>query len=274
MSAPPATAIRPPPPRLPALTAVRYGTPLREGGSLPAIVEADDGQLYVAKFTGAGQGPTALVAEIIAGTIARAVGLDVPEIVTLEMDAAFGRTEGDPEIRDLLAASTGLNLGIGYLAGSVGFDPAARAVVPGALASLVVAFDAFVMNVDRTARNPNLLWCHGDLWLIDHGAALYWHHDWEGGTAGAERPFVLVRDHVLLPAADALREAGALLVARVGDDVLRSAVELVPDRWLGAPTAAADPPSKRAAYVAYLRARREASALFIEEAIRARAQRV
>jgi HipA-like protein len=259
---------------LPARTAVRYGTPLREGGSLPAIVEADDGRLYVAKFAGAGQGTAALVAEIVAGTLARAAGLRVPELVTLDVDAAFGRTEADPEIRDLLAKSAGLNLGVAFLAGAVGFDPAARVPVPGALASLVVAFDAFAMNVDRTVKNPNLLWCRGDLWLIDHGAAFYWHHDWDGSTAGAERPFALIRDHVLLPAADALGEAGARLADRLTDDAIDAALALVPDAWLTAPAAAAGPAARRAAYAAHLRARRAATPSFIEEAVRARAQRV
>jgi hypothetical protein len=259
---------------LPARTAVRYGTPLREGGSLPAIVEADDGRLYVAKFAGAGQGTGALVAEIVAGTLARAVGLRVPELVKLEVDAAFGRTEGDPEIRELLARSAGLNLGVGYLGGAVGFDPAARAPVAGALASLIVAFDAFVMNVDRTIRNPNLLWWRGDLWLIDHGAALYWHHDWDGTAAGADRPFALIRDHVLLPAADGLAAAGARLGDRLTDEAIDDALALVPDGWLTAPASADGPAARRTAYAAHLRARRRAAPVFIEEAVRARAQRV
>jgi hypothetical protein len=261
-------------PALPARTAVRYGTPLREGGSLPAIVEADDGQLYVAKFAGAGQGTAALVAEIVAGSLARAVGLRVPELVTLDVDAAFGRTEGDPEIRDLLARSAGLNLGVAYLAGAVGFDPAARVPVPGALASLIVAFDAFVMNVDRTVKNPNLLWWRGELWLIDHGAAFYWHHDWDGGTIGADRPFALIREHVLLPAADALADAGARLGDRLTDEAVDEALALVPDAWLTAPAAGAGPAARRAAYAAHLRARRQAAPTFIGEAVRARAQRV
>jgi hypothetical protein len=260
--------------RLPARTAVRYGTPLREGGSLPAIVEADDGRLYVAKFSGAGQGTAALVAEIVAGTLARAVGLRVPELVTLEVDAAFGRTEGDPEIRDLLAASAGLNLGVGYLAGAVGFDPAARVPLEGALASLVVAFDAFAMNVDRTVRNPNLLWWRGELWLIDHGAAFYWHHDWDGTPAGADRPFTLIRDHVLLPAASALAEAGAAMTAQLTDAAIDGALGLVPEAWMTAPAAVVGPDARRAAYGAHLRARRQAAPIFIEEAVRARAQRV
>ena len=260
-------------PALPARTAVRYGTPLREGGSLPAIVEADDGQLYVAKFAGAGQGTAALVAEIVAGSLARAVGLRVPELVTLDVDAAFGRTEGDPEIRDLLARSAGLNLGVAYLAGAVGFDPAARVPVPGALASLIVAFDAFVMNVDRTVKNPNLLWWRGELWLIDHGAALYWQHAWEpgasaGGAAGAGRPFPRIAEHVLLAFADRLPEAGADLGRRLDDETLARIVALVPDAWF------ADAPGLRDAYRDWLRARRAALTALMEEAVNARGRRV
>jgi hypothetical protein len=254
------------------LTAVRYGTPLREGGSLPAIVEADDGRLWVAKFRGAGQGLAALVAEVVAGTLARSAGLPVPELAILELDATFGKTERDPEIRELLAASAGSNLAMAYLAGAAGFE--SGAAVSGELASQIVAFDAFVMNVDRTARNPNLLWWGGDLWLIDHGAALYWHHDWAGGVAGADRPFALVRDHVLLPGADRLATAGAELVARLDDQALRAAVERVPDDWLAAPTGVATAAERRDAYVEYLRARRQAAPIFLEEAVRARARAV
>jgi len=256
------------------VTAVRYATPLREGGSLPAIVEADDNRLWVAKFRGAGQGTAALVAEMVAGTLAQAVGLAMPELVVLELDAAFGRTERDSEIRALLAASAGTNLGVAYLAGSVGFDPAVGAAISGELASKIVAFDAFIMNVDRTARNPNLLWWNGDLWLIDHGAALYWHHDWAGGLAGADRPFTPIRDHVLLPFADGIATAGVTLVAALHDDALRAALERVPDDWLAAPTDATSPAARRQAYVDYLGARREAASIFLEEAFRARARAV
>jgi hypothetical protein len=255
------------------VTAVRYGMPLREGGSLPAIVEGDDGRLWVAKFRGAGQGPAALVAEVVAGTLARSAGLPIPELAILELDATFGRTEVDPEIRELLAASTGSNLAVAYLSGAAGFEPGAGAV-SGELASRIVAFDAFVMNVDRTARNPNLLWWQGDLWLIDHGAALYWHHDWAGGVVGADRPFALIRDHVLLPRAAELATAGAELVARLDDAAVRAAVERVPDDWLAAPTGAATAAARREAYVDYLRARRQAAPIFLEEAARARARPV
>lgn len=179
--------------------ATRYVTPLREGGSLPALVEADDLGLYVLKFTGAGQGPLALVAEIVAGGIGRALGLKVPELVLIEVDAALGRNEPDAEIRALLQASLGWNLGMDFLPGAVMFDPAAGDAPTSELASMAVWFDAFVTNVDRTARNPNLLCWHKSLYFIDHGAALYFHHDWKDPAARAQTRFPAIRDHVLLP---------------------------------------------------------------------------
>lgn len=253
---------------------MRYGTPLREGGSLPAIVEADDGAIYVAKFRGAGQGTQALVPEIIVGTLARALGLRMPELVLLELADSFGRSEPDFEIRELLGRSAGLNLGVSYLPGALGFDPAVRAALTGDLAARIVAFDAFVMNVDRTARNPNLLWWQNELWLIDHGAALYFHHDWQGGTAGADRPFAMVRDHVLLTSAEAIEAAGEELARALTDETLRAAIDLVPDSWLTTPAAAPSAAARRAEYHAYLRARRDARSTFIGEAVRARALRV
>jgi hypothetical protein len=228
----------------------------------------------VAKFHGAGQGTQALVPEVIVGTLARALGLRMPELVLLDLDDSFGRSEPDPEIRELLARSTGLNLGVVYLAGALGFDPAVRAAISGEVASRIVMLDAFVMNVDRTARNPNLLWWQGDLWLIDHGAAMYFHHDWQGGTAGADRAFAMVRDHVLLASADSLAAAGDDLVRALTDETLRAAVALVPDAWLTTPTTAPTPEARRAEYCDYLRARRDAASTFIGEAIRARSLRV
>jgi hypothetical protein len=256
------------------VAAARYVTPLREGGSLPAIVEADDGRLYVVKFRGAGQGSRALVAEVIAGELGRALGLRVPALALVELDPALARTERDPEIQHLLRASAGLNLGLAYVPGAVGFDPAARVAIAGALASRIVIFDAFVTNVDRTARNPNLLWAEGELWLIDHGSALYWHHDWSGALEGSARPFPLIRDHVLLPWADDLPAAGEALRRKLGDEVIERAVAAVPDEWLPAEAPFESPAARRAAYVAYLRARREATPIFLEEAIRARAHRL
>jgi hypothetical protein len=265
-----------PPAALRTVAAVRYGTPLREGGSLPAIVEADDGATYVAKFRGAGQGTQALVPEIIVGTLARALGLRMPELVLMELAGSFGRSEPDPEIRDLLGRSAGLNLGVSYLGGALGFDPAVRAAISSELAARIVVFDAFAMNVDRTARNPNLLWWKSQLWLIDHGAALYFHHDWPGGTEGADRAFTMVRDHVLLTltSADALEAAGQELARALTDEALRAALALVPDSWLTTPAPAPTAAVRRSEYVDYLRARRDARSTFIGEAIRARALRV
>jgi hypothetical protein len=198
-----------------AVVATRYVMPLREGGSMPALVEGDDGRLYVAKLRGAGQGTRALIAELVAGELARALGLPVPELVLVELAAPLGRAEPDSEVRELLLGSVGSNAALAYLPAALGFDAAARNALPGAFASLVVALDAFTMNVDRTARNPNLLWSGGALWLIDHGAALYWHHDWNGSTVGSDRPFPLVRDHVLLRGADTLAAAGSTLRMRL-----------------------------------------------------------
>jgi hypothetical protein len=243
----------------------RYVTPLREGGSLPAIVETASGELFVAKFRGAGQGAKALVAEIVAGEIGRALGLRVPELALLDLDAGIGRAERHDEIRDLLLASVGVNVGLAYLPGALMYDPAAKVAIDGATASQIVAFDALVMNVDRTARNPNLLWCASELWLIDHGASLYFQHDWDGSIAGADRPFTLVAQHVLLHAADALDDAAAALRATIDEPALRSVVAQVPDALLPE-----DPDRWREAYVQYLLARIAATNIFIAEAKHAR----
>src|SRR5688500_11457915 len=180
----------------------RYVTPLREGGSLPAIVEADDQFLYVLKFRGAGQGSRALIAELIGGEIARSLGLKVPEIVFAHLDSAFGRIEGDEEIQDLLKASTGLNLGLHYLSGAITFDPLATPV-DAILASKILWLDALLLNVDRTSRNTNMLWWHKELWLIDHGASLYFHHSWNDWE-NPQRSFPNIKDHVMLLKANAL----------------------------------------------------------------------
>lgn len=267
------TEERPPPLR--QLEAIRYVKPLREGGSLPAIMELEGGELppelYVVKLRGAGQGARALVAEIIVGQLGRSLGLPVPEVVLVTLDEALARTERDQEIQALLLASTGMNMALRYLPGALMFDAAvASPVVDGGLASRVVAFDAYVTNVDRTARNPNLLEAQGGLWLIDHGAALYWHHDWDGGVAGADRRFPLVRDHVLLRWADALAEAGQWLLRELTDARIEAAVAGVPAGWLAEEPAAAE--VRRKEYVAFLRARREQAHGFLEEAIHARAR--
>ena len=264
------------PPILRTVSATRYVTPLREGGSLPAIVEADDLGFYVLKFRGAGQGPLALVAELIAGEIGRALALEVPEVVRVDVDAALGRNEEDPEIRDLLKASVGVNLGLDYLPGSITFDAAARDAVEADLASSIVWFDAFVTNVDRTPRNPNLLWWHRVLYLIDHGAALYFHHNWPATAPAMEQAarsrFPAVRDHVLLPWASRLEEADRRLRPRLSEALFAAIVEPIPDDWLSPdPGAAAD---RRAGYVDFLTRRLEAAPLFVEEAVRARAQLV
>src|SRR5258708_9024 len=187
------------------VTATRYVTPLREGGSLPAIIEADDDGMYVLKFRGAGQGPKALIAELVAGELARAAGLPVPEIVFVELDPELARTEPDPEIQDLIRASAGLNLALDYLPGSITFDPVVDKPDPG-LASSVVWLDALISNVDRTPRNPNILTWHKKLWLIDHGASLYFHHASSDFVSRARRPFPQIKDHVLLPFATQLTE--------------------------------------------------------------------
>jgi hypothetical protein len=249
-------------------------TPLREGGSLPAIVEADDAGLYVLKFRGAGQGPRALIAEVVAGELARAMGFRVPELVQVQLEPELGRAEPDSEIRALLKASVGLNLGVDYLPGSITFDAVAGPPPSAVEASELVVFDAYVMNVDRTPRNPNLLCWHRALWLIDHGAALYFHHAWDKSEASSASPFAPIKDHVLLPWASELQTAGETLHRRLTPEVLERTVKLVPDAWLEKNAGFASTLSHRSAYLAWLRARLGASALFIEEAERARAQLV
>jgi hypothetical protein len=254
-----------------SVRATRYATPLREGGSLPAIVEGDDSGLYVVKFSGAGHGTKALVAELVAGELARAVGLRVPELVLVDVDPALGRNEPDPEIRDLLRASVGTNLGLDYLPGSVTFDPVAGPSPSADEASEIVWLDALVTNVDRTPRNPNLLVWHRQLWLIDHGSALYFHHYWEGAAAAARSPFAAVREHVLLPFASALRAAGERLAPRLSADVLERVLALVPGAWLAGEPRFPSAAEHRAAYVEQLARRLEAAPIFVEEAERARA---
>ena len=250
--------------------ATRYVTPLREGGSLPAIVEADDCGLYVAKFRGAGHGTLALVAEWVTGELARAAGLRVPELVGIDVDALIGRNEPDPEIRDLLRASGGLNLGVDWLPGSLMFDPVAGSPPSPGEASDIVWLDALTSNLDRTARNPNLLWWHRRLYLIDHGASLYFHHVWADEESRRWSPFPAVRDHVLLPWADDVTGATARLGPRLGRDVLERVLGDVPDDWLADEPRFGSRGAQRAAYVEHLRQRLEASAVFTQEAERAR----
>jgi len=245
----------------------RYVTPLREGGSLPAIVEADDQFLYVLKFRGAGQGRKALIAELLGGEIARALGFKVPEIVFAQLDVAFGRIEGDEEIQDLLKASVGLNLGLHYLSGSITFDPLAIKV-DATLASKIVWLDAFLLNMDRTARNTNMLWWHKELWLIDHGAALYFHHSWQDWQQ-PQKPFAKIKDHVLLPLASELEATNAAFTAMLTREKIDAIVSLIPDEWLieeSFPTVE----DHRNAYAQFLETRIANSDFFVNEARHAR----
>lgn len=270
--APPDPAARPsaaallapaaPPAALRTVAATRYVLPLREGGSMPGLVEADDDGHYVVKFRGAGQGAKALVAEVIAGELARAVGLPVPELVLVDVDPSLGRAEPDPEIQELIDASPGLNAGLDFLPGALPYSPAVPACAPPpALAAAVVWLDALVTNVDRTARNPNLLVWHDALWLIDHGAALYRHHAGLQPAEHALLPFPQIAHHVLLPCAGSIEEADERL-APAALAALEAVVALVPAEWLG------DTPA--AAYVDYLARRLQAPRPFVEEAERAR----
>jgi HipA-like kinase len=254
--------------------ATRYVTPLREGGSLPAILEADDSGLYVAKFRGAGQGPLALLAELVAGEIGRALGLRVPELVFIEIDAALGRNEPDAEIRDLLKRSVGLNLALDYLPGSTMFDPAAGDTAEASLASQAVWFDAFVTNVDRTPRNPNLLKWHKQLYFIDHGAALYFHHNWQNVEEMASSSFAAIRNHVLLPWATELETADSEAQKQLNEAVFTKILEAVPDAWLPPESGNSTLAAKRVAYIDYFTRRLRGSANFVQEAIRVRAELV
>lgn len=252
----------------------RYVTPLREGGSLPAIVEADDLGLYVVKFRGAGQGTLALVAELVAGEIGRALGLAVPEIIFIKMDAALGRNEPDYEIRHLLKASVGLNLALDYLPGSTMFDPAAKDKATAAEASLTVWFDAFTQNVDRTPRNANLLVWHRKMYLIDHGAALFFHHDWESLEKKIESPFAQTQHHILLPWASEIEQAAATAHSRLTRQVFEEIVEQVPDAWLESIPGGQSTGEKKAAYVDFFVRRLAVSQIFEEEAISAHSRLV
>jgi hypothetical protein len=254
------------------IQATRYVLPLREGGSLPAIVEGDDLGLYVVKFRGAGQGILALIAELIAGEIGRALGLRVPEIVFAEIDAAMGRNEPDYEIRQLLKASAGQNLALDYLPGSVMFDPAARDTAPADEASMIVWFDAFTQNVDRTPRNANLLVWHKKLYPIDHGAALFFHHDWATMDSKIASPFKQIEQHVLLPWATEIARAGAAAGEKLRSKVFEGILDTVPDAWLEAIPGSLSAAERRAGYVSFFRRRLEAAHVFEQEATDARSR--
>ncbi len=254
--------------------ATRYVTPLREGGSLPGLVEADDDGLYVVKFTGAGQGPRALVAEWLVGEMARAIGLAVPDLVGVEVDPTLGDAEPDQEIHDLVNKSGGLNLGMDFLPGALAFNPAAataRAVIDPAFAADVVWLDALATNPDRTAQNPNLLVWHGRPWLIDHGAALYIHHTWRDPDEHARRPFERISAHVLLPYAGSIADADTRHAARIDTALLTALTDALPDAWLPDDPATGDAAAQRAAYVRYLTRRLETPRAFVTEADRVRA---
>jgi hypothetical protein len=252
-------------PEIRGVNVTRYITPLREGGSLPAIVEADDGFMYVLKFRGAGQGVKALIAELIGGEIARAVGLRVPEIVFANIDAAFGRTEPDEEIQDLLKASTGLNLALHYLSGSISFDPAVTKV-DATLASQIVWLDCLLTNMDRTVRNTNMLWWHKELWLIDHGACLYFHHNPQNWQEQALRPFTLIKDHVLLKQATQLKAVDTAFHSVLTNERIRAIVGLIPDDWLLGDTSFQSTDEHRQMYAQFLETRFANSTIFVKEA--------
>jgi hypothetical protein len=238
-------------PELRNVHVTRYVTPLREGGSMPAIAEADDGFLYAVKFRGAGQGTKALIAELIGGELARAAGLRMPELVFAELDEAFGRTEPDEEIQDLLKASVGLNLGVHYLSGAITYDPVVDKV-DSLQASKIVWLDAFITNIDRTARNSNMLMWQNQLWLIDHGASLYFHHSWQNWEEHSKKPFLQIKDHVLLPFAKQLEQADTDMRKAITPELIHEIVELIPDIWLTSESGAETSEAKKDVYKQYL----------------------
>jgi hypothetical protein len=256
-------------PHLRTVNVTRYITPLREGGSLPALAEADDDFKYVLKFKGAGHGVKALIAELIGGEIARVLNLKMPELVFANLDEAFGRSEADEEIQDLLQGSQGLNLALHYLSGAINFDPVVTLVEP-KLASQIVWLDAFITNVDRTFRNTNMLIWHKELWLIDHGASFYFHHSWTNWEKHAQSPYELIKDHVLLPQASLLPETDASFKKILSEDVLQNIVNLIPEVWLHWEDTDETPEAIREVYFQFLRTRLNHSEIFINEAQNAR----
>ncbi len=256
-------------PNLRTINVTRYITPLREGGSLPALAEADDDFKYVLKFKGAGHGVKALIAELIGGEIARTLGLPVPELVFANLDEAFGRTEGDEEIQDLLQNSLGMNLALHFLSGAINFDPVVTQV-DAKLASQIVWLDAYITNVDRTFKNTNMLIWHKELWLIDHGACLYFHHGWTEWQQHAKVPFTLIKDHVLLPQASMLAEVDAEFQALLSEKVLENTVNLIPENWLQWEDTDDTPEKIREVYFNFLKSRLENSSIFLKYAQDAR----
>ncbi|KAF2517844.1 HipA family kinase [Flavobacterium foetidum] len=248
---------------------MRYITPLREGGSLPALAEADDDFKYVLKFRGAGHGVKALIAELVGGQIAKALKLQLPELVFANLDEAFGRTEADEEIQDLLQGSQGLNLALHFLSGAITFDPAVT-TVDAKLASQIVWLDAYITNVDRTFKNTNMLIWHKELWLIDHGACLYFHHSWNNWEQHAKSPFALIKDHVLLPQASLLKEVDAEFKAILTPEILEEIVSTIPLDWLQWEDADETPEELRNVYLQFLKTRLENSEIFVNQAQNAR----
>jgi hypothetical protein len=250
-------------PQIRTIEVTRYITPLREGGSLPAIVEGDDEFLYVLKFRGAGQGIKALIAELIGGEIARALGLRVPEIVFANVDPAFGRTEPDEEIQDLLKFSNGLNLALHYLSGAISFDPGVEKI-DALSASQIVWLDCFITNVDRTARNTNMLMWRKELWLIDHGASLYFQHSWNNWKEQSQRPFVQVKDHVLFPLATEIEAVDKDFSSILTSERIKSIIALIPDQWLITDTEP-NAEKNRKVYEQFLLNRLSHSIIFVKE---------
>lgn len=257
-------------PSIPTVTATRFVTALREGGSVPGLVEADDLGLYVVKFHGAAQGPKALTAELIAGEIGRRLGLRVPDLALVELGPDIPRTEPDAEIREHLMRSTGTNLGLDFLPGALPFQPAAYRPIDPVLAADIVWFDAFTANVDRTTRNTNMLLWHDDMWLIDHGAAILPHHRWTWPAEQGRRPFPPITDHVLLPAAGSIVDADARLAKRLDETALWSIIGAVPDAWLPDDPDIGDAAAQRTAYMAFFLARLEHPRPFVAGAEAAR----
>lgn len=242
----------------------RYITPLREGGSLPALVEADDDFKYVLKFRGAGHGVKALIAELLGGEIARTLGLKIPELVFANIDKAFGRSEGDEEIQDLLKGSQGLNLALHFLSGALTFDPVVTQVNE-KLASKIVWFDAYTTNIDRTVKNTNMLIWHKELWLIDHGATFYFHHSWDNWEKAAVSPFTYIKDHVLLPQASQVEEINAEMMALLADEKLQEITNLIPEAWLIWEGSKMAPEAIRDVYFQFLVQRRNHSNNFVKQ---------
>lgn len=259
------------------LTALRYLQPFREGGSLPALVEADDDRLYVLKFRGAAQGHKTLIAELLAGEIARLLGLPIPELVFMEVDPRLASSEPHAEIRGIIQNSAGLNLALAYLPSALSFDPlaslAAQRLTP-LLASQIVWFDALVMNIDRTLKNPNVLFSQRRLWLIDHGASFYFHHTWQNYLERSQQPFTAIKDHVLIRFATVLKEIDAGLASCLTPDSLREIIRLIPDEWLVREAEFADENAMREAYLAFLTRRLQSPRRFVEEAAHAHTRAV